>query len=74
MTFFIDAWLDRNNPQLRIINKQSGDVCVELDAEDIQLLQQRGDIDFHALETNESSQLKDLLQEIFLFCFSKSIS
>lgn len=71
MTFFIDAWLDRSNPYLRIIDKQSGNVCVELDEQQLQLLQQRGEVDLHALETNESSQLKELLHGLFLFCFAQ---
>ncbi len=31
MTYLIDAWLDRRTPYLRILNRETGKVCAELD-------------------------------------------
>ena len=33
MTYLIDAWLDRPHPYLRILNRETGEVCAMLEEE-----------------------------------------
>ena len=37
MTYLIDAWLDRPHPYLRILNRETGEVCAVLEEEALNL-------------------------------------
>ena len=45
MTYLIDAWLDRPHPYLRILNRETGTVCVTLEEQALEELRELGDLD-----------------------------
>lgn len=73
MTFLIDAWLDRPQPYLRILDRDSGRVCARLEAQAIAELQEQGDLDLASLSSSEPSVLKELLHTLFLFYYARAL-
>ncbi|HEY6611019.1 MAG TPA: hypothetical protein VIZ86_07800 [Pseudomonas sp.] len=73
MTFLIDAWLDRPQPYLRILDRDSGRVCAHLGPQAIADLQEQGDLDLASLGSSEPSVLKELLQNLFLFYYARAL-
>ncbi|MCQ4347093.1 hypothetical protein NGA35_06570 [Pseudomonas stutzeri] len=73
MTFLIDAWLDRPQPWLRILDRDSGRVCAQFDSQAIAALQEQGDLDLASLSSSEPSVLKELLQNLFLFHYARAL-
>lgn len=73
MTYLIDAWLDRPQPYLRILNRETGEVCAELEQKALHELQELGDLDLDALNSCEPRQLKEQVRELFLFCYSRAL-
>ncbi|MCC6075150.1 hypothetical protein ACFPTX_00845 [Pseudomonas sp. GCM10022188] len=73
MTFLIDAWLDRPQPYLRILDRDSGRVCAQLDRDALAELQEQGDFDLASLSSSEPSVLKELLQTLFLFYYARAL-
>lgn len=73
MTFMIDAWLDRPQPYLRILDRDSGRVCAQLEAPAIHELQEQGDLDLASLTSNEPQSLKELLRTLFLYCYAQAL-
>ena len=43
MTYLIDAWLDRPHPYLRILHRETGEVCAVLEAEALDELRDQGE-------------------------------
>lgn len=43
MTYLIDAWLDRPHPYLRILHRETGEVCAVLEEEALDELRDQGD-------------------------------
>lgn len=41
MTYLIDAWLDRPHPYLRILHRETGEVCAVLEEEALDELRDR---------------------------------
>ena len=50
MTYLIDAWLNRPQPYLRIINRLTGNVCLQVQGEDLEDLREQGALDIHDLK------------------------
>ena len=73
MTYLIDAWLDRPHPYLRILNRNTGEVCALLQEEALDELRDQGDLDLHELNSSEPLVLKELLRNLFLFCFARAL-
>ncbi|MNE00547.1 hypothetical protein D3C80_929580 [compost metagenome] len=73
MTFLIDAWLDRPQPWLRILDRDSGRVCAQFDPQAIAELQEQGDLDLASLTSSEPSVLKELLHNLFLFYYARAL-
>ncbi|MWV11781.1 hypothetical protein F3I62_06720 [Pseudomonas sp. R-28-1W-6] len=73
MTYLIDAWLDRPNPYLRILNRETGAVCALLEEEAIDELRDQGDLDLNGLNSSEPSVLKELVRSLFLFCYARAL-
>ena len=71
MTYLIDAWLDRPQPYLRILNR--GTVCVTLEEQALEELRELGDLDLASLNSSEPLVLKELLRNLFLFCFARAL-
>lgn len=73
MTYLIDAWLDRPHPYLRILNRETGTVCVTLEEQALEELRELGDLDLASLNSSEPLVLKELLRNLFLFCFARAL-
>lgn len=73
MTYLIDAWLDRPHPYLRILNRETGEVCAVLEEEAIDELRDQGDLDLASLSSNEPGVLKELVRGLFLFCYARAL-
>lgn len=59
MTYLIDAWLDRPHPYLRILHRETGEICAVLD--------------LHELNSSEPLILKELVRNLFLFCYARAL-
>ncbi|WP_421682483.1 hypothetical protein HKW98_15775 [Stutzerimonas urumqiensis] len=73
MTYLIDAWLDRPQPYLRILDRQTGAVCIALDEEALGELRDQGDLDVTQLSTSEPAVLKEQVRNLFLFCYAREL-
>lgn len=73
MTYLIDAWLDRPQPYLRIVNRNTGAVCVSLEGEALEELRDQGDLDLQELSTSEPCRLKEQVRNLFLFSYTRAL-
>jgi len=73
MTYLIDAWLDRPHPYLRILNRETGEVCAVLGEEALDELRHQGDLDLHELNSSEPIVLKELVRSLFLYCYARAL-
>ena len=73
MTYLIDAWLDRPHPYLRILNRNTGEVCALLQEEALDELRDQGDLDLHELNSSEPVVLKELVRNLFLYCYARAL-
>ncbi|MBX8485114.1 hypothetical protein K5D34_06570 [Pseudomonas cichorii] len=73
MTYLIDAWLDRPQPYLRILHRETGEVCAVLEEEALEELRDQGDLDVHSLSSSEPMVLKELVRNLFLFCYARAL-
>ncbi|MDY0249145.1 MAG: hypothetical protein RBR45_03700 [Pseudomonas sp.] len=72
MTYFIDAWLDRPQPYLRIINRLTGNVCVQIEGEDLEALREQGVLDINDLNNPEPLAIKEQVRHLFLLCYAQA--
>lgn len=70
MTYFIDAWLDRPQPYLRIINRITGNICVQIDGENLEELREQGVLDNNDLNSTEPWLIKQQVHQLFLMCYA----
>ncbi|PTS85331.1 hypothetical protein DBR00_05965 [Pseudomonas sp. HMWF032] len=73
MTYLIDAWLDRPHPYLRILNRNTGEVCALLQEDALDELRDQGDLDLHELNSSEPLVLKELVRSLFLYCYARAL-
>ena len=73
MTYLIDAWLDRPHTYLRILNRETGQVCAVLEEEALDELRDQGDLDMNGLSSSEPIVLKELVRNLFLFCYARAL-
>lgn len=73
MTYLIDAWLDRPHPYLRILHRETGEVCVVLGEEALDELRDQGDLDVTDLSSSEPGVQKELVRNLFLFCYARAL-
>jgi hypothetical protein len=73
MTYLIDAWLDRPQPYLRILNRNTGEVCALLEEQALDELRDQGGLDMHELNSNEPQVLKELVRNLFLYCYARAL-
>ncbi|MBD9399991.1 hypothetical protein [Pseudomonas sp. PDM11] len=73
MTYLIDAWLDRPHPYLRILHRETGEVCAVLEEEALDELRKQGDLDLHELSSSEPLILKELVRSLFLYCYARAL-
>jgi hypothetical protein len=73
MAYLIDAWLDRPHPYLRILNRETGEVCAVLGEEALGELREQGDLDVTDLSSTEPGVLKETVRNLFLFCYARAL-
>ena len=73
MPYLIDAWLERRKPYLRILNRETGEVCAVLHEEALGELREQGDLDLHELGCCEPGVLKELVRGLFLYCQTRAL-
>ncbi|MBD8496301.1 hypothetical protein IFR09_17715 [Pseudomonas syringae] len=73
MTYLIDAWLDRPQPYLRILHRETGEVCAVLEEQALEELRDQGDLDVNDLTSSEPVVLKELVRNLFLFCYARAL-
>lgn len=66
MTYMIDAWLERSNPFLRIVECATGQTCARIDASELQAMRDQGDLNLEDLLSNEPHKLKEVIRRLFL--------
>lgn len=71
MTYLIDAWLDRPHPYLRILHRETGEICAVLEEDALDELRDQGGLDLHELNSSEPLILKELVRNLFLFCYRR---
>lgn len=72
MAYFIDAWLDRPQPYLRIINRLTGHVCVQIEGEHLEVLREQGALDINDLNSAEPLLIKEQVRHLFLMCYAQA--
>lgn len=65
MTYFINAWLERPQPYLQVIHRDSGRVCVDFPAPVLEELCRNGDICPGDLRTSTASATKEVVRHLF---------
>ena len=73
MTYMIDAWLDRPHPYLRILHRDTGEVCAVLEQDALDELREQGDLDLQELGSSEPLVLKELVRNLFLCCYARAL-
>ena len=73
MTYLIDAWLDRPQPYLRILDRETGQVCAVLEEEALDELRDQGDLDVSNLSSSEPGIQKEMVRSLFLFCYARAL-
>lgn len=73
MTYLIDAWLERPHPYLRILHRETGEVCAILHADALDELRDQGELDPLTLNSNEPGVQKELVRNLFLFCYARAL-
>ncbi|TWH64136.1 hypothetical protein LX59_02813 [Azomonas agilis] len=73
MSYLIDAWLDRPQPCLRILHRETGEICAVLEEEALRELQDQGDLNLQELNSNEPQVLKELVRTLFLHCYAQAL-
>ena len=74
MAYFIDAWLDRPQPYLRVLNRETGEVCLRLEQSALDELREQGDLDLSALNSAQPCVVKEQLLALFLFSYAKALN
>ena len=73
MSYLIDAWLERRKPYLRILNRETGEVCAMLHEDALSELREQGELDLHDFGSSEPRVLKELVRGLFLFCYARAL-
>lgn len=72
MTYSIDAWLDRPQPYLRVVNRVTGRVCMQVQGEELEALREQGVLDMSDLSNSEPSRVKELVRQLLLRCYAQT--
>jgi hypothetical protein len=55
------------------LHRETGKVCLRLEEQALDELRELGDLDMASLNSNETPVLKELLRNLFLFCFTRAL-
>ena len=67
MTYSINAWLDRPEPQLTVFNKRSGIAMMQFDSEEVDDLMASGELCLSDLYSNDSKILEEIVRKLALY-------
>lgn len=70
---YIDAWLDRTNPYIRIIDQESGDVITQFEGEEVNECLERGHICVRDLCCNTPRAQHEIVKHLLLTRCGKSL-
>lgn len=65
MTYFINAWLERPQPYLQVIHRESGRICVDFPAPILEELCRNGDICPGDLNTSNRTATQEVVRQLF---------
>lgn len=65
MRYIVNAWFEREDPQLTVTDPQTGQVLIDWDADLIRELMERGELDVGAFR-HSGLTLQKALRELFL--------
>lgn len=66
MNYLIDAWLECAHPSLRIVNKNTGEVCLTLNEQEVISYQEQGVLDVASLFSNNQEVIQELSNDLFV--------
>lgn len=64
MTYLIDAWLECAHPKLRVLNKATGEVYLELSESQLARLQEQGLLDVNRLYSVDPLLIQEISHEL----------
>lgn len=64
MVYLIDAWLECAHPSLRILNKNTGEVCLALNEQEVISYQEQGLFDVASLYSTNQQVIQELSDEL----------
>jgi len=67
MTYCINAWLDRSEPELTIFNKQSGIAMMRFDSEEVEELIDSGELWLEDLYSNDHKTQEEIVRKLALY-------
>lgn len=67
MTYCINAWLDRREPELTIFNKQSGIAMMRFDSEEVEELISSGELYLADLYSNDHKTQEEIVRKLALY-------
>lgn len=73
MMLYIDAWLDRSDPYIRIIDRDSGDVITQFEGDEVKECLERGDICLQELCCSTPRAQHELVKHLLLTRCGKSL-
>lgn len=65
MTYFINAWLERPQPYLHVIHRETGRICVNFPAPVLEELCRNGDLCPDDLCTSTAAATKEVVRHLF---------
>lgn len=65
MTYLVDAWLEREDPRLKVVDKRTGQVLVDLDAPRVRALLESGEFSVRDFQGAEA-ELQEIVRALFL--------
>ncbi|UYZ84891.1 hypothetical protein MTZ49_04835 [Entomomonas sp. E2T0] len=66
MIYLVDAWLECAHPSLRILNKNTGEVCLTLNEQEVISYQEQGIFDVASLFSTNQEVIQELTNDLFI--------
>lgn len=66
MNYLVDAWLECAHPSLRILNKNTGEVCLVLNEQELISYQEQGIFDVKNLFSINQEVIQELTNDLFI--------
>ena len=63
----------RDSSRLMVLNRETGEICAVLEEDALDELRDQGGLDLHELNSSEPLILKELVRNLFLFCYARAL-